>query len=121
MAKKQAEEVKKVQVSYFNIIATGYTSSGADCGMNDGITASGFRASRGTIATPSDIPFGTIVEIEGMGTFKVLDRGGAIRRINGNTIKVDVWCPTQKQANDFGVKKLKGRIVYRPEKSVYTK
>ena len=59
------------------------------CGKDDGITASGKKATFGhTIAADrSRFPFGTKLYIEGLGTFTVEDVGGAIK---GNKIDVAV-------------------------------
>lgn len=109
------ETKQEVKYKEINIIATAYTSSDEDCGKNDGITASGYMANSGVIALPKDMKFGTVLEIEGLGKKVGLDRGGAIVRIDGNTIKVDVWFPTANQAKNFGVKKLKGKVLYEPK------
>lgn len=45
------------------------------------------------IAMPSDIPYGSYINIEGMGEFKVVDTGGAILWLDENTCKVDVFVP----------------------------
>lgn len=49
------------------------------CGTGDGITASGAPVTPGvTCAAPADIPFGTVLYIEGVGVRIVQDRGGAV-------------------------------------------
>lgn len=86
--------------------ATGYCSCVRCCGKNDGITASGTRASRGTIAVDLNvIPLGTQVYIQGMGEFRAEDVGGAIK---GK--KVDLWFPDHKSALEFGRKTVRVRI-----------
>lgn len=45
------------------------------------------------VAMPSDIPYGSYIDIEGMGNFKVVDTGGAIVWLDENTCKVDVFVP----------------------------
>lgn len=108
------------QIYYYrkvNIVATHYTNSVADCGNTKGITASGIRASRGTIAVPHSIPFGTeiILEDETGSKQKVVaqDRGGAIKWIDENTMKIDVFVPnaTKKQLLQLGVKHYTGYIL----------
>lgn len=100
-----------------NIVATHYTSSVADCGNTKGVTASGVRASRGMVAVPHNIPFGTqiVLEDEQGNKQKVIaqDRGGAIKWINEDTMKIDVFVPnaTKKQILDLGVKKYTGYIL----------
>ncbi len=66
-----------------------------------GITASGTRASRGTIAADTSVlPFGTIVEVPGYGYGRVEDRGGAIK---GN--RLDLWFPSHEEAQRWGRQK----------------
>ena len=45
------------------------------------------------VAMPSDIPYGSVLDINGIGKFKVVDTGGAITWIDENTCKVDVFIP----------------------------
>ena len=72
-----------------------------------GITASGKRASTGTIAVdPKIIPLGSLVEIEGLGVFRAEDTGGAIK---GK--RIDIWCRNHQIAQHLGVKKLNVKIV----------
>lgn len=67
---------------------TGYDTCIACCGKTDGITASGTNASVGrTCAAARNLPFGTVIYIEGIGYRTVEDRGGGV---NGNHI--DVLC-----------------------------
>jgi len=66
-----------------------------------GITASGTRAGRGTVAADTSVlPFGTIVEVPGYGFGRVEDRGGAIK---GN--KLDLWFPSHDAALRWGRQK----------------
>jgi len=72
------------------------------CGhFADGKTASGSDASLPGIAAPKEIPFGTILVIEGYGRFKVDDRGGSI---TGK--RLDVRFPTHQGALNWGIKNL---------------
>jgi 3D (Asp-Asp-Asp) domain-containing protein len=72
-----------------------------------GITASGRRVQPGiTAACPRELPFGTWLEIEGVGKRRCDDRGGAIR---GN--RLDIYIPELTDALEFGRKRLKVRIV----------
>jgi 3D (Asp-Asp-Asp) domain-containing protein len=71
-----------------------------------GITASGLPVKRGMVAAPKIIPFGTVVEIKGLGRFTVQDRGGAIK---GN--RLDVYYPTHKEALRFGVQRCEVRTI----------
>lgn len=64
-----------------NVVATGYTPGDPGC---TGITYTGTKASRGTIAVdPKVIPFGTKLYIPGYGYGVAADTGGAIK---GNKI-----------------------------------
>ncbi|MFA6632074.1 MAG: 3D domain-containing protein [Kiritimatiellia bacterium] len=66
-----------------------------------GITASGTRARRGTLAADTAVlPFGTIVEVPGYGFGRVEDRGGAIK---GN--RLDLWFPSHGEAQQWGRQK----------------
>jgi len=71
-------------------------------------TANGKVAKEGeTIAADWDVlPPGTQVEIQGIGTRKVQDRGGAIR---GN--RIDIYFETHGQALKFGVQEVRLRIM----------
>jgi len=84
---------------------TAYCSCVKCCGKSDGITASGKKVKYGYIAC-NWLPFGTIVEIKGMGKFKVMDRGAkSLFGSKSNHIKhLDVWFPSHSQAKQFGVK-----------------
>lgn len=62
------------------------------------ITASGDRPIPGqTVAAAKDIPFGTMVWIEGVGVRTVNDRGGAIKRG-----RLDLCMATKEEALQFG-------------------
>jgi 3D (Asp-Asp-Asp) domain-containing protein len=90
----------------FIINASAYTAAADECGKSDGITASGVKVHRGTLACPPGYKFGTQVEIDGMGTFTCEDRGGAIK---GNHF--DIYMPTKKEAFAFGRRNLVARVV----------
>ncbi len=86
---------------------TGYCPCKKCCGKEDGITASGVKATANhTIAAPSKYAFNTRIELEGYGTFVVEDRGGAIK---GN--RIDRFFNTHQEALNWGVKKIKGKVV----------
>lgn len=80
------------------IIATAYCPCVKCCGKNDGITATGTKATEGrTIAADPDIlPYGTEI-LCGMGDFVVEDCGGAIK---GN--RIDFFFETHEEALKFG-------------------
>lgn len=74
-----------------------------------GETASGRLARRGTVAAdPSVLAFGTRLAIPGYGEGTVEDTGGAIR---GR--RLDVWFPTHEEAQRWGVRRLRVRILCR--------
>ncbi len=71
-----------------------------------GITASGKRASRGTIAADtSRYPFGTVVNVPGYGFGRVEDRGGAIK---GD--RIDLFFGSHRDAERWGRRRLKTQI-----------
>lgn len=83
---------------YVAFTATAYCGCSKCCGKSTGITASGAKAKAGvTVAMSSKYPFGTKVEIKGMGTYIVQDRGGAI---NGN--RIDIYFNSHSEALKFG-------------------
>ena len=80
-------------------------------------TASGAYAVEGvTIALPSNIPFGTTVYIEGVGTFTNQDRGGYIEYTYdqyGNTVmRVDVYLESHEECYSRGRHYSNGYIEY---------
>lgn len=79
---------------------TAYCSCERCCGKTDGITATGTHAIEGvTIAVdPDDIPYGSYVDIEGLGTYIAEDCGGAIK---GN--RIDIYFDSHEAALKFGV------------------
>lgn len=89
---------------------TFYTGLARENGGYEEKNALGYSLKIGSLAAPKDIPFGTVFIIEGLpkdvGTdiFIVDDRGGAITRMNANTIKVDVYVrrkPNESDADYF--------------------
>lgn len=133
---KRAEEAKKAQEAkarsmsaqapvsesqgnkqYVNIVATFYSALGEENGGYAGINALGGKLKQGSLAVPKDIPLGSKFYIEGYGNFVADDRGGAIKRIDSKTIKVDIFVPRksgesddayEKRVNDMGRIKTKG-------------
>jgi len=77
------------------------------------VTASGSSVYKGIIAAPRSIPFGTIIEVENQGFYKVEDRGSAI--IHGDeSIRLDLWKGFGEDALDnalnWGLRDRKGWI-----------
>ena len=66
------------------------------CGKTDAITASGTVATAGRTVACNSLPFGTVIEIEGYGTYVVEDRGG----MGGNVI--DIFFNDHQEAINFG-------------------
>ena len=94
-----AEETEpKVLKSLGIYTLTAYCPCRKCCGKwANGITASGTTAKAGhTIAAPKDIPFGTVLVIDGV-SYTVEDRGGSIRNK-----KLDIFFNTHAEAKKFG-------------------
>ncbi len=84
-----------------------YTAAADECGKSDGITASGIKVKENrTLACPPAYPFGTKIQIDGMGTFICEDRGGAIK---GNHF--DIYVETKREAFAFGRRNLEAEVV----------
>ena len=79
---------------------TAYCPCEKCCGKTDGITATGTKATAGrTIAVdPNVIPYGTTIEIEGVGVRIAEDCGGAIK---GN--RIDLLFDTHEEALEWGM------------------
>lgn len=91
-------ESRKDNSGYVKFTATAYCGCAKCCGKSTGKTASGTIATAGrTVAMPSSYSFGTKIEIQGMGTYIVEDRGGAIK---GN--RIDIFFSNHQKALDFG-------------------
>ena len=87
-----------------NVVATGYTPGDPGC---TGITYTGTKASRGTIAVdPKVIPFGTKLYIPGYGYGVAADTGGAIK---GN--KIDLCYESRTEALNWGIKNITVYVV----------
>ena len=86
-----------------------YVASGPNKGKRKrvGITASGTRAHKGTIAADTRYyPYGTVMKIPGYGKGVVEDIGGAIKGPN----RLDVYFSTRKRALKWGRQRLKVKI-----------
>lgn len=91
-------ESRKDNSGYVKFTATAYCGCAKCCGKSTGKTASGTTATAGrTVAMSSSYSFGTKIEIQGMGTYIVEDRGGAIK---GN--RIDIFFSNHQKALDFG-------------------
>lgn len=91
----------------FTINASAYTAAADECGKSNGITASGVKVMENrTLACPPQYPFGTKIQIDGMGTFFCEDRGGAIKSNH-----MDIYMETKAQAFAFGRRNLVAEVV----------
>jgi len=87
-------------------VITAYCSCRKCCGKSNGITASGRKASAGTVSAPRSLPFGTRLRIGNLGTFTVRDRGGSIR---GH--RIDMWVSSHAAAIRFGRRTLRVEVL----------
>ena len=68
-----------------------------------GITASGTKAQKGTIAADTRFyPFGTVMDVPGYGLCRVEDRGGAIQ----GPARIDLFFNSHKEALHWGRKRV---------------
>ena len=118
---KELEEQKKNQPQWQTFILTYYGLLTSECGNTKGITASGKRISRGMIASPPQLKFGTRIMIEG-NEYIVEDRGSSkyIKVNNDGSIRLDVYLPRldgesdsayYKRIQSKGVKRVQGTIL----------
>lgn len=113
--KRKQEQKEKEESQWIPVRVSYYTNDISDCGKTDAIGKSGKDLSRGGnyCASPSNIPFGTKLYIEGLGkVYEVQDRGGAIVW-NGGVMHLDVFMPnkTQSYINELGVKHTRAKII----------
>lgn len=91
-------------VGSLRFVATAYSLRGK--------MANGQSVHAGAIAAdPRVLPLGTVVYIDGMGTFIVKDTGGAIK---GN--RIDIWM--SKGAMQFGRRTVKLKVISKPVRKV---
>ena len=91
----------------FTINASAYTAAADECGKSDGVTASGLKVRENeTLACPAQFPFGTKIQIEGMGTYVCEDRGGAIKANH-----IDIYMETKAEAFSFGRQHLQAEVI----------
>ena len=115
-AKEQPPTPAKPQIEQAVFTITFYTSL-PDEGGGLGLTASGKNVSYGMVAN-NHLPFGTKIQLEGLGVFTVEDRGSKTHFKDPN--KLDVFIPRQKGESDsqyksrvlaMGVKKIQGAVL----------
>lgn len=103
----ERHESARLPEGQFIINASAYTAAADECGKSDGITASGLMVKENeTIACPPQFPFGTKLQIDGMGTYMCQDRGGAIKANH-----IDIYVETKKEAFSFGRRNLLAQVV----------
>ena len=86
-----------------------YVASGPNTGKRKyvGITSSGSKASKGTIAADTRYyPYGTVMKIPGYGKGVVEDTGSAIKGPN----RLDVYFSTRQRALEWGRQKLTVKV-----------
>lgn len=76
--------------------------------------ADGTAVYPGMIAAPASYPFGTKIELPGIGTFTVHDRGGAINELDSGVHRLDIWVGHGEvglaRALEVGLVKVKGTV-----------
>ena len=104
---EEAQQVKDTR-TYYDLNVSFYCPYTCCCGdYADGYTASGTIATQGrTCAAPAEIPFGTVIHIDGLGDYIVEDRGGAIK---GN--RIDIYFSNHQSALNFGRKTVYLKVV----------
>jgi peptidoglycan hydrolase-like protein with peptidoglycan-binding domain/3D (Asp-Asp-Asp) domain-containing protein len=75
--------------------------------------ADGTPVYEGMIAAPASYPFGTRIQLPGLGTFTVHDRGGAIQEWD-DTHRLDIWMGSGEEglarALAFGIQSFRGTV-----------
>lgn len=106
--KAAAADAQAAEYTPLEVEATAYCACFKCCGKDDGITATGTKATAGrTIAVdPSVIPYGAEVVINGH-TYIAEDCGGAVK---GNA--VDIYHETHEAARQFGRQTLTAYVKY---------
>lgn len=103
----RSEEIPRNNSGWVTFTATAYCGCTKCCGKSTGKTASGTMATQGrTVAMPSSYKFGTKIEIQGMGSYIVEDRGGAIK-----DNRIDIFFSNHQSALNFGKRTINLRVV----------
>lgn len=125
LKQQELEKQKKIEEEnskeWHTFVLTYYGLLSSECGKMDGITASGKTISRGMIASPPHLSFGTKIIIDG-NKYTVEDRGSSkyIKVNNDGSIRLDVYTPQLNGESDseyfnriqsYGVKRVQGYIV----------
>ncbi len=101
---------KKATQGNFKLVkaeVTAYVLSGSY-----GYTANGTKVYKNSksISAPPSIRYGTIIEVEGYGIAKVLDRGSAVKVKPDGTIILDILLPSYNEAIKWGRKKMMVKV-----------
>jgi len=106
LKQEQLEKEKINELQWQEFVLTYYGVLESECGKTDGITASNKRISRGMVASPPHIPFGTKIIIDG-NEYVVEDRGSSkyIKVNNYGSIRLDVYTPRRESESDSQYKK----------------
>ena len=99
-AERKAEEERRASGYVGQFMLTAYCSCSSCCGWDTGITATGTVATVGrTIAAnPAILPYGTVIYVEGYGTYTVEDTG----HLGAYTL--DVFHSSHQEALNFGIR-----------------
>jgi peptidoglycan hydrolase-like protein with peptidoglycan-binding domain len=77
--------------------------------------ADGTAVYPGMVAAPPSYAFGTQIELAGIGTVSVRDRGGAIQVLDGDVHRIDLWVGEGEEglarAMAFGVRRVRGTVL----------
>lgn len=112
---KPVEAKSKYVKKVVDVEVTAYTF-----GYGANRTASGKKLKVGYVAAPREYKFGSIVDIPSIekrlkvSKLPVYDRGGAIKRLSGNKIRIDVAFPSYSEAIKFGRKTYHNVSIYVP-------
>lgn len=106
--RSDATAIGKASQMSITAYTSGYESTQKSVGdVGYGLTASGTHVQEGrTIACPKSMPFGTVLNIEGIGMRVCEDRGGAIGEGH-----IDLYIENLAKAQEFGKKSLNVEIV----------
>lgn len=112
---EEVEAVEDNNVQEVMLEVSYYCDCEKCCDVRTGITASGTTVQEGrTVAMPKNIPFGTEVYIEELDhTYIVEDRGGYIKQLDDNTMRIDVYVSSHEKALELGRHMSKGVLYYK--------
>lgn len=109
-SKAKAYRVVKAEVTAYTLGPESTGKRPGDKGYGHVSCGGKVKPTDKVISAPSSIPCGTLVEIPGYGTYKVRDRGSAIKTRKDGTMIFDVLFPTVKSARQWGRKHTEVKI-----------